>query len=161
MFKELFLFEIRQGFKKISTYIFFSIFFFMYFLIGLISSGVIPIESGDSNVYVNSAAAVASTLIGLNQNIFGLMNSLMLVSLMANAIQKDYEYNMHPLLYTKPISKSGYYFGRFSGAFTITLFVFSAQVIGYLIACLLGTGNDQVGPFHLYNFIEPFLIFTL
>lgn len=161
MFKEIFLFEVRQGLKKPSTYIFFSIFFLIYFLIGLAAAGVIPIATGDSNTYINSATAVASIIIGLNENIYGLINSIILVAVIASAIQKDYEYNMHPLLYTKPISKSGYYFGRFSGAFAISIFVFSAQIIGYLIATLIGTGNSTVGPFHLMNFLEPFFLFTV
>ncbi len=160
MFKEIFLFEIKQGFKKPGTYIFFTVFFLMYFLIGLIASGVIPLATGDTNVHVNSATAVASVLIGLNESIFGLINCVVLVAIMASAIQKDYEYNMHPLLYTKPISKAGYYFGRFFGAFTLGLLVFSAQTIGYLIATLFGSGNSAVGPFQLMNFLEPFLLFT-
>jgi ABC-2 type transport system permease protein len=130
-------------------------------LLGLAAAGVIPIATGDSNVYINSAAAVTSILIGLNQSIFGLVNSTILVALIASAIQKDYEYNMHPLLYTKPISKSGYYFGRFFGAFTIAIFVFSAQILGYLVGSLIGTGNSTVGPFHLMNFLEPFFLFTV
>jgi ABC-2 type transport system permease protein len=161
MFKEIFLFEVRQGLKKLSTYIFFSVFFLIYLLLGLAAAGVIPLATGDSNVYINSAAAVTSILIGLNQSIFGLVNSTILVALISSAIQKDYEYNMHPLLYTKPISKSGYYFGRFFGAFTIATFVFSAQILGYLVGSLIGTGNSTVGPFHLMNFMEPFLLFTV
>jgi ABC-2 type transport system permease protein len=161
MFKEIFLFEVRQGLKKPSTYIFFSIFFLVYLLIGLISAGIIPMASGDTNLYINSASTISAILIGLNQNIFGLVNSVILVALLASAIQKDYAYNMHPLLYTKPISKSGYYFGRFLGAYTIAVLVFSAQILGYLIACLIGTGNSSVGPFHIMNFIEPFFLFTI
>jgi ABC-2 type transport system permease protein len=161
MFKEIFLFEVRQGLKKLSTYIFFSVFFLIYLLLGLIAAGVIPMATGDTNVYVNSASAITSILISLNGSIQGLLNSTILVALIASAIQKDYEYNMHPLLYTKPIKKSGYYFGRFLGAFTVTLFVFSAQILGYLVACLIGTGNSTIGPFHLMNFLEPFFLFTV
>lgn len=161
MFKEIYLFEVRQGFKKPSIYIFFSVFFLFYFLTGLALSGVLSMATGDSNVYVNSASSVTSILVDLNQSIMGLLNNVILVSVIASAIQKDYEYNMHSLLYTKPISKSGYYFGRFFGAFTIGLFVFSAQILGYLIATIVGTGHSTVGPFHILNFIEPFLLFTV
>jgi ABC-2 type transport system permease protein len=160
MFKEIFLFEVRQGFKKPSTFIFFSIFFLIYFLMGLVAAGVIPLATGDTNVAINSASSVTSILIGLNQSIFGLVNSVILVAVIASSIQKDYEYNMHPLLYTKPISKSGYYFGRFFGGFTIGLFVFSAQVIGYMVASLMGMHNPTVGPFNPLNFLEPFFLFT-
>ncbi|MFL5752264.1 MAG: M1 family aminopeptidase [Bacteroidia bacterium] len=160
MFKEIFLFEFKQGLKKPSTYIFFAVFFLVYFLMGLITSGIIPLATGDTNVKINSASVVTGLLIGLNQNIFGLVNSVILVAVMSTAIQKDYEYNSHSLFYTKPISKPGYFFGRFFGAFIIGLFVFFGQIIGYMTACAIGSGEPTVGPFHLMNFMEPFFLFT-
>ncbi|MCD6068106.1 MAG: hypothetical protein K0S33_2932 [Bacteroidetes bacterium] len=161
MFKSIFLFELKQGFKKPSTYIFFGIFFIIYLLFGMIFSGVIPIASGDSNILVTSAASVTGILVGLNQNIFGLVNSVILVAIMATAIQKDYEYNTHSLFYTKPIKKSAYFFGRFFGAYCIGLFVFLSQILGYYLGCVFGIGNPAVGPLDLINFLEPFVLFTM
>ncbi|HEY1040781.1 MAG TPA: M1 family aminopeptidase [Bacteroidia bacterium] len=161
MFKSIFLFEIKQGFKKPSTYIFFIIFFLLYLFVGLGLSGVLPLATGDSNVFVNSASSVAGILVGLNESIMGLVNSVILVAIMATAIQKDYEYNTHALFYTKPIKKSAYYFGRFFGAYTVALFVFFSQILGYFIGCMAGSGNPQVGPLNMMSFIEPFLLFTV
>lgn len=161
MFKEIFRFEVRQGFRSTSTYIFFSLFFIIYFLMGLITTGVLPLATGDTNTWVNSATVVTGLLIGLNQNIFGLVNSLIMVALLATSIQKDYEYNMHPLLYTKPINKRGYFFGRFAGSFLIAAWVFSAQILGYFLATLVGSGQPTVGPCAIANFLEPFFLFTI
>jgi len=39
--------------------------------------------------------------------------------------------------------------------------VFFAQILGYFIGCIAGTGNPSVGPLSMMNFIEPFLLFTM
>lgn len=161
MFKEIFLFELRQGFKKPATYIFFGIFLLISLLIGLAEAGFFNTATADSNIVMNSALSVSNLLVGLNDNILGLVNGVILVALMATAIQKDYEYNIHSLFFTKPISKPAYFFGRFGGAFILGLFVFSAQVTGYYFGCLAAAGTPLAGPFRLADFVLPFLIFSV
>src|SRR5690606_32877804 len=102
---------------KPMTYIFFAIYILISMLIGLVATGVFNTAQSDSNTVLNSSYAFANILVGLNGNILGMMNSIILVSIMANAIQKDYEYNIHPFFFTKPISKAHYFFGRFLAAF--------------------------------------------
>lgn len=161
MFREIFLFDLKLNFRKPQTYVFFGIFLGLGLLLGLLMAGVFDLASADTNLINNSANAVAGVIVGLNDSILGLVNSVILVAIMATAIQKDYEYNTHPMYFTRPISKAGYFFGRFLSAFFTALFVFSAQVIGYYIGCLFGIGTPAMGPFHLMNFLEPFLVFTV
>lgn len=161
MFKEIFLFDLRHNFRKPQTYIFFGIYFLISLMLGLTVAGVLELATGDTNVYVNSANSISGILIGLNDSILGLVNSVILVAIMATAIQKDYEYNTHPLFFTKPINKTNYFFGRFFSAFFTALFVFSAQILGYYLGTLFGIGQPQIGPFVASNFIQPFLIFTI
>ncbi len=161
MFKEIFLFDLKQNFGKPSTYIFFGIFFLLTLILGLSVAGVFDVATGDSNIIGNSAHAVSGIIVGLNDNILGLVNSVILVAIMATAIQKDYEYNIHPLIYTKPITKEGYFFGRFFSAFLTAVFVFSAQVIGYYVGCLFGMDTPRMGTFTLMNYLQPFLIFSV
>lgn len=161
MFGEIFLFDLKQNFRKPQTYVFFGIFFTLMLLLGLFAAGVFNVASGDSNIISNSAIAVAGVVVSLNSGILGLVNSVILVAVMATGIQKDYEYNTHPLYFTKPITKAGYFFGRFLSVLVTALFVFSSQVIGYLIGCLFGAGTPMMGPFTLMNFLEPFLVFVL
>lgn len=161
MFKEIFLFDLKHNFRKPQTYIFFGIFFILTLLLGLFAAGVFNVATGDSNLVMNSANAVSGIIAGLNEGILGLVNSVILVAVMATAIQKDYEFNTHPLYFTKPISKGSYFFGRFFSSFITALFVFSAQLIGYYIGCLFGIGKPVMGPFELMNFLQPFLIFMV
>lgn len=161
MFAEIFLFELKLGFKKPATYIYFAIFFILSLFIGLAAAGVFETAQQDTNVVGNSAYAIANLLAGMNDNILGLVNSVILVAVMATAIQKDYEYNTHPFFFTKPVSKSGYFFGRFFAAFLIGVFVFSGQLLGYWIGSLFGMGTPLMGEFKALNFIQPFILFTV
>ncbi|WP_051292885.1 ABC transporter permease/M1 family aminopeptidase [Olivibacter sitiensis] len=161
MFKEIYFFELRQGFKKPATYIYFSIYFGLSLVVGMAIVGYFNTATTDTNTIANSTYAVSEMLVGFNDSILGLVNSVILVAIMATAIQKDYEYNTHPLFFTKPIKKSTYFFGRFLGAFTLALLVFFGQVIGYFTGTLFGLGTDLVGPFHAWSFLSPFLVFTV
>lgn len=161
MFREIFLFDLRLNFRKPQTYIFFGIFFVLTLLLGMLVAGVFDTASADSNLVGNSASAVAGTLVGLNESILGLVNSVILVAIMATAIQKDYEYNTHPLYFTRPISKGGYFFGRFMSAFITAVFVFSGQLAGYYLGTLFGAGTPVMGPFYISSFLQPFFIFVV
>lgn len=161
MFAELFLFELKLAFKKPATYIYFTIFLALGLFIGLAAAGMFETAQQDTNVIGNSAYAIASLLAGLNDNILGLVNSVILVAVMATAIQKDYEYNTHPFFFTKPITKSGYFFGRFFAAFLTAVFVFSGQLIGYWIGSLFGMDTPLMGEFKAVNFLQPFFLFTV
>lgn len=161
MFKEIFLFDLKYNFKKAQTYIFFGVFFSIALLTGLALAGVFSTATRDSNTIINSTYFVGNILNGLNSNFLVLINSIILVAIMATGIHKDYEYNTHPLYFTKPINKSSYFFGRFSSAFVTALFAFSGHVLGYFVGCLFGLGTSLVGTFHLMSFLQPFLIFTV
>lgn len=159
MFKQLFLFELKLWFKKPSTYIFFLIFLGLSMLLTSAIAGLLGTTSGDSNAIINSASAIADILNGLNTDIIG---TIILITIIAPAVYKDFQYNMHPLLFTKPISKPGYLFGRFIAAFLVALFVMSGSVFGHIISCLLpGIEADKLGPFNIINYLQPFVLFVV
>jgi len=161
MFFEIFLFELKLGFKKAATYIYFSIFFILALIVGLAASGVFNVATQDTNLVGNSADAIAGLLVGLNSGILGLVNSVILVAVMSTAIQKDYEYNTHPFFFTKPITKSGYFFGRFLAAFLLGVFVMSGQVLGYYVGSLFGMDTPLMGTYKAINYLQPFFLFTV
>lgn len=161
MFSEIFFFELKQHAKKPATYIYFTIFFALSLFVGLAASGVFDVAQHDSNTVANSAFAVSSLLAGMNENILGLVNSVILVALMATAIQKDYQYNTHPFFFTKPLSKADYFFGRFLAVCCVAIFVFLGQLLGYCVGTLFGLGTPLMGAFKVINFLQPFILFTI
>ena len=161
MFKEIFLFELKLCFKKPSTYIYFSVLFLLTLLIGLAVTGAFNTTRSDSNIILNSATTVAGILLGTTVSLFGLMANVLIISIMATGIYKDYQYNTHPLFFTKPISKAGYFFGRFASVLFVAIFTFSGLILGFYFGTLYGIGSSYVGEFKAINFIQPFLIFTI
>jgi ABC-2 type transport system permease protein len=161
MFREIYAFEVRSGLRRPYPYVYFAILFTLTLLLGMAAAGVFSTTRTDSLTTVNSASAVARILLGTSSSIFGLMINVLLISAMATVIQKDYQYNIHPLFFTKPISKPGYFFGRFLGGMTIAVFILSGQLIGFWLGTLFGMGKPMMGPFLFVNYIQPFLVFTL
>lgn len=161
MFLEILRFELKYALKKPSTYVFFSIYFAFYLFLSLAASGVIPLGSSDSNTYLNSALANASLYLAFNQNILALIHNMIIIAIMATAIQRDFEYNSHALFFTKPITKQSYFFGRFFGVLLVALLVFSGQLFGLLVGSVIGHNQSAIGPIHLYNYIQPFLYFVV
>jgi ABC-2 type transport system permease protein len=159
MFLQIFLFELKLWFKKPATYIFFLIFLLLSVFLTSAFGGLIGSTPEDSNTIINSANAIAGVLNGLNTDLIG---AIILITIIAPAVYKDFQYNMHPLLFTKPISKAGYMFGRFSAAFLIALFVISGTVIGHMITCTFpGIDEEKLGPFSIMNYIQPFIYFVV
>ncbi|MES2592754.1 MAG: M1 family aminopeptidase [Bacteroidota bacterium] len=159
MFKQLFLFELKLWFKKPSTYIFFLVFFGLSMLITAAMAGLLGTSTADSMAIINSASAIAGIINSLNTDIIG---AIILITIIAPAVYKDFQYNMHPLLFTKPISKSGYLFGRFTASFLVAMFVLSGTIFGHMAACVLpGIESEKLGTFSLMNYIQPFLLFAV
>lgn len=159
MFKQIFLFELKLWFKKPATYIFFLVFFGLSMLLTAAVAGLLGGTSSDSNATINSANAIAGILNGLSTDIIG---AIILITIIAPAVYKDFQYNMHPLLFTKPISKFGYLFGRFTASFLVAMFVLTGTVLGHMITCALpGIEAEKLGAFHIMNYLQPFILFVV
>lgn len=160
MFLEIFSFELKMWLKKPATYIFFSIFFLLSFFIVLIAGGAFPgLATGGNKDFLNSAVAIAGLTNGINFDLIGLM---IIIGVIAPAVYKDFQYNTHSLLFTKPISKAAYFFGRFSGALFVSLIILCGSLFGHMLACFFpGLNSDNIGPFSFYAYVQTFLFFYL
>lgn len=159
MFKEIFLFELKLWFKKPSTYIFFAVFLGLSMLITASFGGLLGPTANDTNSIINSAKAIADILSSLSTDIVG---SMILISIIAPAVYKDFQHNTHSLLFTKPITKAGYLFGRFTASFLVALFVISGSVFGHIITCFIpGMEQGLLGSFSLMNYLQPFVLFVV
>lgn len=159
MFGQLFSFELKLWFKRPAVYIYFFVCFLLSLLLVMTQAGLIGNSLGDSNTTINSARAIGLFLIRAHS---GLIARIILVTIIAPVIYKDFQYNMHPLLFTKPITKFGYMAGRFSAVFLVSLFVLSAGVFAHIIVCALpGIDPAKLGTFHIMNYVWPFIYFVI
>ena len=158
-FINIFLFELKQRFKKVSTFIYFGFFLLMgYFAIFTALLGGGPLKNylgaGVGSIHAN-APYILYYLITMISHI----GILITAAYFGNAAYRDFKDNTHELYFSYPVKKIEYLAGRFTGAFVSVLFVFSGAGIGALIATLLPFVNpDKLGPIHLMAYIQPYLV---
>jgi len=160
MWIDIAYFEIAQGFKKVSVWIYFIIFFALAFLIANVLGGAF---SGASIVIGNQATNVNSPLlIATLQIIFTIFGILICAAIFGNAGYRDYVTNMHPLIFTKPIKASNYFVGRFCGSFILSLFIQLGITLGLAIGFLMPfLDQDALGVFRIGAYLQPILVMVI
>jgi len=150
---EIFKFEIRYRLKRADTYIFFA-FLLLFSIVGVdfIFQGV-----DNGGIKMNAPLVIAKTM-GAITGLFMILASM----IMGVPILRDFEYNIASIMYTNPIKKRDYLFGRFLGSFAILLFVFSGVLIGMIIGEFMPWHKPtDHHPFYFYNYLKPFITVTL
>ncbi len=157
--KNIFLFELRQRFKKVSTFIYFGFFLLMgYFAVFTALLGGGPLKNylgaGVGSIHAN-APYILYYLITMLSHI----GILITAAYFGNAAYRDFKNNTHELFFSYPVKKIEYMAGRFTAAFVSVLFVFSGAGIGAFIANLLPFVNpDKLGPIQTMAYIQPYLV---
>ncbi|WP_299680379.1 M1 family aminopeptidase [uncultured Dokdonia sp.] len=154
MFSTIYLHEIKTWFKKPLFYIFASIMFLLGVLIMAIGLGVFSSDNVTvtSNVYLNSPLAITGILSQLS-----LLSYMLIPSITGGTIHRDFKNNMHNVLYSYPLTKFKYLLAKFAAGITINLGIAIAIILGLLIGSVLpGVNESLLGPFQLWNYIQPF-----
>ncbi len=156
MFWSVARYELNYRMTRISTHVYAGVFFALAFLLALTEAGAFENVSASSgaNVLANSPQAVAGLV-----TILGLFGVVVTASFMGQALVKDFENRMHPLLFTTPLSRGAYLGGRFAGALVAALYVF-AMILPAAALAYLSPWVDAslIGPMRLGAFALPFLV---
>ena len=160
MWKHIAYFELQQGFKRVSVWVYFLIFFGLSFLIANILGGAF---TGASIVIGNQGTSINSPLlIAELQTVFSIFGVLIFAAIFGNAGYRDYETNMHPLFFTKPVEPSSYFLGRYAGAFSLSLFIELGITLGLMIGfCMPYLDQDAIGVFRLDAYLQPIFIIII
>ncbi len=159
MFKIFFLSELKSALRRPMIYIFLALITLLVF--GATVSDSIQIGGSIGNVYKNSPSVI--TTFSAIMTIFGL---LIATAFFNNAALKDYNSNFNEILFSTPLSKSGYFFGRFFAA----LLLGTIPLLGVFLGVILGTwlgpvfgwvDTDRFGPFFIETFTNNYLLFIL
>ena len=96
MFLTIYTHEIKTWFKKPLFYIYAGALFILAMLISAIAVGVFDSDNVTvtSSIELNSAIGIYGML-----NVFALLTYLLIPSIMGGTIQRDFENNMHNVLY--------------------------------------------------------------
>ena len=159
MFKTFFLSELKYTLKQPMVYIFIFILALMEFFATV--SDNVQVGGAIGNVYRNSPYTIT-----IHITIFCVFSLLMAVAFFNNAALRDHNNEFNEILFTTPLSKPGYFFGRFFGA----LLVSTLPLLGVFIGMLLGTYMNSIfgwmdtsrfGDFYLETFINNYVLFIL
>lgn len=156
MFRKVFLFEIQNRVRRPAIYLYFAA--ALIFTIGSFATGSLPVGEKE---HINSPYLIAMWCAGIT-----MMMMLVSSSVMGVAMYRDIEYNTKDYYLTYPITKAGYFWGRWLGSFFCMLFISSSILIGIYIGSRLGPAMGwkdpkQYGPNYLSYYLWPYFTIAL
>ena len=153
-------FEFKTRVSRLSTWVYFLVFFSLAMLWIAAAGGLFKdaaVSFGSGKVFVNSPYALAQTVAFL-----GMFGLTVMAAVMGRAVQQDAEYRSHHFFFTSPISKFDYLGGRFLGAFGVLLVIFASIGLGTWLATLLpGMDVDRLGPNVPAAYLSPYALILL
>ncbi|MBU1822362.1 MAG: hypothetical protein KKG00_12745, partial [Bacteroidetes bacterium] len=163
MLKEILRFELSYRKKRPATYLYFGIIFLLcffavtskYVVIGGVAGGQIKENSPYNLAFMTVIMTFALTFITS--------------AIMGVPILRDFDHKTDSLLFTTPVSKFAYLFGRFFGSFLITILVFSSVWLAFMLGFAVGKylpwepswAAKEMLPFNFWSYIQPFLVLGL
>ncbi|MEZ4887343.1 MAG: M1 family aminopeptidase [Chitinophagales bacterium] len=159
MFLKIYTYELKYWLKKTSTYIYFSV-FFVFALLTILGTGGFFDEPSTSQ----SPIQLLNSPHEINY-IFQYFNKFflfLLPAIIGTTLYKDYQGNFHNILYSFPIQKSSYVFGKFLSAFTVVLFIVFSVGLAFVVGeWILGANNPKIGPFNGWGYLHSYAFFVI
>ena len=161
MLLNIFLFEFQQRLRRISTGVYFVVFFALGCLFTLISGGAISGSSVDfgtgGKVLVNSPYALNSIITYIC--FFGIVIT---AAIAGQATYQDIESNSTSFFYTAPITKLDYLGGRYLAAFAVQLPIFASVGLGAWAGTLMPwIDKSRLGQQMVTAYFQPYFINVL
>ncbi|MEZ4824809.1 MAG: M1 family aminopeptidase [Bacteroidia bacterium] len=160
MLKYIFLFELNYRLKRPATYVYFAIMLLLGWGLGSIMAG--GLELSAANALTGGGKNFANSPFNLHQYMisFGqLFGTFVIAAFMGVPVYRDFQYDAHPLFFTKPITKLDYLGGRYLGSMVFALAAMFMMGIGFYISTLMPyVEPSKIGPFHLMNYLNPYLL---
>jgi ABC-2 type transport system permease protein len=156
MFSKIFLFEIQNRIRRPAVYLYFAA--VLLFTMFAFSTGSLPVGEKE---HINSPYLITFWCCGMT-----MMMMLISSSVMGTALYRDIEYQTKDYYLTYPITKDGYFWGRYLGSFTFMILIALAVPIAIYLSTYIGplTGKTvpaQYGPNRFIYYLYPFLIIAI
>src|SRR6185312_7378583 len=156
MFSKIFLFEIQNRIRRPAVYLYFLA--ALLFTIFAFSTGSLPVGEKE---HINSPYLITFW--------FGCMSMMMMLvgsSIMGTSLYRDIEYQTKDYYLTYPITKSGYFWGRYFGSFFFIVVIALSLPLGIFLSTYIGpaigkTDPAQYGANKLIYYLYPFLFIAL
>ena len=146
--------------RRISTWVYFGIFFAIAFLFMLVTAGafgdLVALSIG-GKVVANAPATLASLMPAIS-----LLGTSITAALAGNALYRDYEAGMDPLVYTTPVGKTAFLGGRFVGSLVVNAIVLLGIGLGAAIAFATPWAHpEKLAAFRMASYVRPYLTHIL
>ncbi len=161
-FLETVRFELGYYLRRISTWVYFLIFFAVALLLVLMAGGMwesatVSFGGSGGNIKVDSPYVTLQLTVALT--LFGV---IVTAALLGNSVYRDYEAVIHPLFFTAPITRFSYLGGRFLGALLVNALVMTSIPLGLMAGAVFpGTDRARFGAFELAGYLQPYLVVVL
>jgi len=156
MFGSIFAFEMRRLLTSASTYIYFFILFIVTFFLALLAGGAFTeanFNFAGEKINANAPVVIDAFFAAIN-NYIGI---ILLVAIVGNVVLKDFRTNTYTMIFTTPVSKFDYLFGRFSAALFVTLLILTAPAFGMMAGYASPWINhDRIGTFMLLPYVTAY-----
>ena len=152
-------FELRYYAKRMSTHVYFGIFFALA-VIQLAGQGGlfpgVPAQGFDGpNTHLDSPFAF-----GILSVAFSLFATIVVAAVAGHSAQRDFGDNMHPLVHSTPVPKAVLLSARALSAWIVSMYVCGGIAAGLLAGLLLPLDPDFLGSFRLSNLLVPYLVYV-
>jgi ABC-2 type transport system permease protein len=156
MFWQIFVFELKYRIKRPATYIYFIIFLLIAFL--SVATGSTP---ATEKVFHNSTFVIAEGNV-----LFSMIMMLVCSAIMGVPLYRDIEHHTKNYYLTYPITKSGYFWGRYFGSFIFVAIIGLSVSLGLYLGSVVGplfgwVPAERMGPNHFVNYIYPYFTLAL
>src|ERR1700679_3324744 len=128
MFFKIFLFEIQNRIRRPAVYLYFSA--VLLFTLFAFSTGSLPVGE---KVHINSPYLITFWCCAMT-----MMMMLISSSVMGTAIYRDIEYQTKDYYLTYPITKAGYFWGRYLGSFVFMVLIAFGILAGVYFGSVIG-----------------------
>ena len=156
MFYQIFSLELKKNLKSPAFYIFFLIFFVTTMIFTLTTDPYTQFMGvAHGKEWHNSPIIIAQIL--LRMGVIGLLFTMVLVG---RSVAKDFENNIHELIFSRPISKIQYLGGRFIGSLVANLLIFVGIILAFEIGILF-LDEQYSGPYQFGSYLIPIILIII
>lgn len=151
MFYQVITFELKYRLSRPATYIYFSLFLVICFLLTGIPDATV-VATGDQ---LNKNAPMNMHILMTAITMYG---SLVIAAVMGVPVFRDYDHNFHEIIFSLPVRKWEYLWGRFIGSALITTLIFLGIPLGLMFGNIMPWHDaEDFGSFTLFTYLLPYL----
>jgi ABC-2 type transport system permease protein len=148
-------FELRYHLRRPVTWVFaFSLALFGFLAM---TTDVVRFGGAGGKVLNNGPWLVNTAIM-----VFTLLGTVVTSAIAGTAVLRDFEYKSHELLFTTRLRKPAFVFGRFLGAYLVTVLVLSATALGlWLGAHAPWLDPEKIGSAPFGTYLWPLLLYVV